>query len=242
VRRAAAAAIDRTTLRLTRGGPTLGPIATHYLAPKVPGHEEAGGAKGTFDFMTNPKADLALAKSYMRKAGYASGLYNGPALLMVGDNQPPASRTGEAVQSQLAKLGFKFNYRQVSRPTTFSKFCGSPKAKVAVCPNGGWGKDFFDPQSLLDPVFNGKNIVPVGNVNWSHVDDPELNASLDIAVSETDPAKRARAYGEIDRTVTGRAYVIPWLWDNNINFTSSDVKGVVNTFNAAWDMAFMSLK
>ena len=55
----------------------------------------------------------------------------------------------------------------MSRPTTFSKFCGSPKAKVAVCPNGGWGKDFFDAQSLLDPVFNGKNIVPVGSVNWS---------------------------------------------------------------------------
>ncbi len=242
VRRAAAAAIDRTTLRLTRGGPTLGPIATHYLAPKVPGHEEAGGTEGTFDFMKKPKADLTLAKDYMRKAGYPSGLYDGPALLMAGDNQPPSSKTGEAVQSQLAKLGFKFNYRQVSRPTTFSKFCGSPKAKVAVCPNGGWGKDFFDPQSLLDPVFNGKNIVPVGNVNWSAVDDPELNAGLDIAVAETDPERRARAYGEIDRTITGRAYVIPWLWDNNINFASEDVKGVVNTYNAAWDMSYMSLK
>jgi peptide/nickel transport system substrate-binding protein len=242
VRRAAAAAIDRNALRLTRGGPTLGPIATHYIAPGVPGYEEAGGAAGKYDFMKNPSGDLKLAAQYMKKAGYASGKYDGPELLMAGDNQPPSSKTGEAVESQLQKLGFKFNYRQVSRPTTFSKFCGSPKAKVAVCPNGGWGKDFFDAQSLLDPVFNGKNIVPVGNVNWANVDDPELNAALDIAVGETDPAKRAKLYGEIDDMVTNAAYVIPWLWDNQINLESENVKGVLNRFNNSWDMAFMSLK
>jgi peptide/nickel transport system substrate-binding protein len=242
VRRAAAAVIDRNALRLTRGGATLGPIATHYLAPGVPGFEEAGGLNGTFDFMQNPAGDLKLAQEYMKKAGYETGKYTGPELLMSGDNQPPASNTGEAVQSQLAKLGFKFNYRQVSRPTTFSKFCGSPKAKVAVCPNGGWGKDFFDAQSLLDPVFNGKNIVPVGNVNWASIDDPELNATLDTAVSETDPEERAKSYGEIDKTVTENAYVIPWLWDNNVNLRSEDVKGVLNRFNSSWDMSFTSLK
>ena len=242
VRRAAAAAIDRNALRLTRGGPTLGPIATHYIAPGVPGFEEAGGMEGKYDFMKNPAGDLKLAAEYLKKAGYASGKYDGPALLMAGDNQPPSSKTGEAVQSQLEKLGFKFNYRQVSRPTTFSKFCGSPKAKVAVCPNGGWGKDFFDAQSLLDPVFNSKNIVPVGSVTWSYVKNPELDAALDIAVSETDPAKRAKLYGEIDDIVTDNAYVIPWLWDNQINLASEDVKGVLNKFNNSWDMSFLSLK
>jgi len=242
VRRAAAAAIDRNALRLTRGGSTLGPTATHFIAPGVPGFEEAGGLAGTFDFAKNPAGDLKLAQEYMKKAGYPSGKYTGPELLMAGDNQPPAANTGEAVQSQLEKLGFKFNYRQVSRPTTFSKFCGSPKANVAVCPNGGWGKDFFDAQSLLDPVFNGKNIVPVGNVNWAEVNDPELNAALDLAVGETDPQKRAQAYGDIDKTITGQAYVIPWLWDNQVNIASEDVKGVLNRFNSSWDMSFMSLK
>ena len=242
VRRAVAAVIDRNALRLTRGGPTLGPIATHYLPPGMPGFAEGGGDKGTFPFMTKPSGDLKLAQQYMRKAGYASGKYSGPELLMAGDNQVPASKTGEAVQSQLAKLGFKFNYRQVSRPTTFAKFCGAPKAKVAVCPNGAWGKDFYDAQSLLDPVFNGKNIVPVATPNWSNIDDPELNAALDIATTETDPEERAKLYGEIDRTVTGAAYVVPWLWDNQINLASANVKGPVNKFNSAWDIAYMSLK
>ena len=242
VRRAAAAAIDRNALRLTRGGPTLGPIATHFLGPGMAGFKEAGGTAGTFDFMKNPSGDLKLAARYMKKAGYPSGKYSGPPLSMVGDNDLPGSRTGEAVQAQLEKLGFKFDYRQTDRTTTLANSCGSSTAKIAVCPNGGWLKDFFDPQSMLDPVFNGRNIAPENGVNWAQVNDPELNAALDAAVEETDPDRRARDYASIDRMVTNRAYVITWLWDNQINFASANVDGVVNVFNASWDIAFMSLK
>jgi peptide/nickel transport system substrate-binding protein len=243
VRRAAAAAIDRTTLRLTRGGETLGPIATHFLPPGMSGFAQGGGAKGTFAFMKNPKADLALARRYMKKAGYPSGRYSGPPLLMVGSNQPPSSNTSEAVRDQLSKLGFKFDFRLVDHAATLGTTCGAPEAKVAVCPDGAWIKDFFDPQSMLDPVFNGDQIHPEsGGPNWAQVDDAELNARLEIATSDTDPALRARDYGEIDRTVTGRAYVIPWLWDNQINSVSEDVKGVVNKFSSAWDLSYSSLK
>jgi peptide/nickel transport system substrate-binding protein len=242
VRRAAAAAINKNALRLTRGGAKLGPIATHFVGPGIGGFEEAGGAAGTFDFTKNPDGDLKLAEQYMKKAGYASGKYSGPPLLMVGDNELPGSRTGEAVQAQLEQLGFKFDYRQTTRTTTFANSCASSTAKVAVCPNGGFQKDFFDPQSLLDPAFNGKNIAPVNSPNWSNVNDPEVNEALEMAVRETDPASRARDYGDIDKMVTGRAYVITWLWDDQINFASDNVRGVVNTFDATWDVSFTSLK
>ena len=48
--------------------------------------EEAGPG---LDFTSNPNGDLALAASYMKKAGYPSGKYTGPPLLMVG-RQPAA--------------------------------------------------------------------------------------------------------------------------------------------------------
>ena len=243
VRRAVSAVIDRNTLRLTRGGPTLGPTASHFLPPELPGFEAAGGLKGPgFDFVSNPDGDLKLAQEYMKKGGYPSGKYTGKALLMVGDNQPPASKTGEAVQSQLESLGFKLTYRQVSHPTMLSKFCQSPKAKVAICPNLGWGKDFFDSQSMLDPTANGRNIVQSNNVNTALIDDPKINALLDKATSETDQEARAKTYAQVDRMITDGAYYVPWLWDNQVNFTSKDVKGVRSKFNSAWDLSFSSLK
>ncbi len=243
VRRAVSAAIDRDTLRLTRGGETLGPTATHFLPPEIPGFEEAGGLEGPgFDFSSNPKADLDLAMEYMKKGGYPTGKYTGKALLMVGDNQPPASKTGEAIQSQLEALGFKLNYRQVSHPTMYSKFCQVPKANVAICPNLGWGKDFFDGQSMLDPIANGKNIVQTGNVNSAQVDDPKINAALDEATQETDPAKRAELYGEIDKMLTEGAYYVVWLWDNQIDLRSKNIQAVRNKFNSSWDLTYSSVK
>jgi peptide/nickel transport system substrate-binding protein len=241
VRRAVAAAIDRDALRRTLGDPALGAIATHVLTPQLPAFAGAGGVAGTFDFMKSPGGDLRLAQRYMRRAGYPAGRYHGPPLAMVGDDQQPSSATAAAVRSQLERLGFSFRYRQSSRAKMFD-LCGVASARVAVCPNGSWAADFFDPQPLLDPVFDGETAAPFASVNWAQVHDPELDAGFDIAAALTDPQKRTRAYAEIDRTVTGRAYVVPWLWDNQISFASANVKGVVNRFDASWDMAFMSLR
>jgi peptide/nickel transport system substrate-binding protein len=243
VRKAVIAATDRTALRLTRGGDTLGGLATHFIPPGIPGFDEAGGDKGPgFDFYASPTANLDLAKSYMKKGGFKTGLYTGPKLLMIGDNQPPASLTGEAFQSQLAKLGFKLNYRQVTHDTMISKFCGTTKDHPELCPNFGWGKDFYDAQSMIDPIFNGKNIAPTGNVNTSLVNDPKLNAGIDKAKLITNPTERAKAWAELDKYATGQAYYDVWLWDNQINLSSKNVAVVLNKFNTSADLTYTSLK
>jgi peptide/nickel transport system substrate-binding protein len=243
VRKALAAVTDRDALRLTRGGETLGPLATHFIPPEMPGFEEAGGMAGPgYDFYKNPNGDVNLAMSYMKKAGYKTGKYTGPALLMVADNIAPAKQTAEAWQSQIAKIGIKVNLREVPHATMLSKFCQVTKANVALCPTLGWGKDFFDSQSLIDPVFNGKNIVPSGNVNSAQANDPKLNAQMDKATSITDNAARAKAYGDLDRALTGRVYYITWLWDNQIQFASKNVNGVKSKFNSDWDLTFSSVK
>lgn len=240
VRRAVAAAIDREALRASRGGKPLGAVATHFLPPSIPGFAGGGGLTGSLDFMRKPRGDMVLARSYLRKAGYRSGRYSGPPLLLVSEDRPPASITAAIVQRRLERLGFAFDVRRVSRTESFTSFCGLPTARVAICPNGVWSKDMFDPQGLLQPVFDGERIRTIGNVNWANVDDAELNANFDIAATETDPGKRAGAYAEIDRTVTGRAYVVPWLWDAQVAFASRDVRGLVSRFTGSWDMTQMS--
>jgi peptide/nickel transport system substrate-binding protein len=244
VRRAIAAVIDKTALRQTRGGPTLGTIATHLLPPGIAGHEEAGGTEGPgFDFMSSETANVALAKSYMKKAGYANGTYTGAPLVTFADNVSPAKETAEAFQEQVKAIGLKLQFREVPHATMLSKFCQVPKQKVAICPNLGWGADFFAAQSFIDPLFNGKNIVPSGNVNTAQVDDPQLNAKIEKAKQITDPAASAKAWGALDKEVTSQAYFIPWLWDNNVGLQSTNLKGISSKFNSgAYDFAFSSLK
>src|SRR3989442_10875218 len=101
VRKAVAAVIDGNALVATRGGSRIGPVATHYIPPFLPGFQEAGGSKSPYDYMSQPNGNLALAKRYMRKAGYASGRDNRPSPPMVGDDFPPAENTSGTRQSQL---------------------------------------------------------------------------------------------------------------------------------------------
>jgi peptide/nickel transport system substrate-binding protein len=161
---------------------------------------------------------------------------------MVGDDEAPTNRTAEAFQAQLQKIGVKVKLRQVPHETVLSEFCQAPKADVALCPNLGWAKDFYDAQSFMDLLFSGEQIQEEGNYNHSELDDPKINEMITEAGAITDPRERAKAYGELDRAVTELVPVIPWLWDNQVNIRSSDVKGVVNAFNSTYDLSFTSLE
>jgi peptide/nickel transport system substrate-binding protein len=244
VRKAIIAAFDRTAMRQAFGGPLTGLIPTHFIPPGLAGFDQAGGMQGPGDdFLSNPNGNMQLAQSYLKKAGYPSGkITNSPKLLMVSDNATYQLKAAQIAEAQLTKLGFKIQFRAVSRSTMYTQFCDVPAKEPAFCPSVGWLKDFPDPQTLLDPTFNGKNIIGANNSNWPLLNDPKINDAMDKAELVQDPAQRAQAWGDIDKMVTADAPGVPWLWDTQPNLQSSDVNGVINKANASWDFSFTSLK
>jgi peptide/nickel transport system substrate-binding protein len=244
VRKAIIAGFDRDALRLTRGGETIGDIPTHYIPPGLAGFEEAGGFEGPgVDFMANPKGDPELSAEYFRQAGYDSGKYDGDeTFLMVGDNEGVGARTAEVAAQQFEEMGFKVRLQQVTHDAMYTKFCNRSKADVSICPNVGWLKDFADPQTFLDPTFNGDNILETGNSNWSELDDEELNQMMDEAALLTDPAERAEAWAEIDTRITELAPAIMWIWDKQPNIRSENVVGVIDEDNGLWSLAHTSIR
>jgi peptide/nickel transport system substrate-binding protein len=244
LRRAVVAGFDRDALRRAFGGPTTGLLATHFIPPGIEGYEQGGGAKGpNADFIRNPTGDMALARQYLKKAGYPSGRYTGKQkLLMVVDNATQQKKVGEVVQDQLSKLGFKLNPRFVSRDTMYTSFCNVPAKKVPVCPSVGWLKDFPDPETMLDATFSGKNIKSVNNSNWPQLDVKKIDTAMRRAEVLQEPAQRAKVWGQIDREIVDQAPAIPWLWDTQALLKSKDVNGVVNKANASFDFTFTSVQ
>jgi len=244
VRKAVIAGMNKQALQLAFGGPLVGAIPTHFLAPSMAGFDEAGGTNGPdLDFMHTPGGDPALAASYMKKAGYPSGKYTGTETLqMVTDGAGAQKKVAETALSSFQALGFKVKLLAVERSTMYSKYCSVPKAKVAICPSVGWLKDFADPQTVLDPTFNGKNILPANNSNWPQLNDPAINKAMDDAETILDPKQRAQAWGKIDDMVTAAAPGILWLWDKGPSLWSKNVNPVLNQENASWDLSFISLK
>jgi peptide/nickel transport system substrate-binding protein len=244
VRKGVIAGFNRNAMRLTRGGSLIGDMPTHILNPGIPGFDDAGGLKGPgVDYMSNPEGDAGLAAEYFKKAGFASGKYDGKQkLLMVGTSEGVAQKAAEVAKQNFEDLGFQVTLRLGTQDAMYTKFCNVPKADVAICPNYGWLKDFADAQTFLDPTFNGKNILPSNNSNISQLNDPKINAAMRNAEVLTDPDERAKAWGQIDKMITDQAPVIPWNWDKQPVIRSGDVNGVVSRFNAQWDLSFTSVK
>jgi len=244
VRKAVIAASNRTDLRNTRGGELAGPVETHIIPPNFPGFEEAGGLEGPdLDYIQNPNGDMELAASYMEEAGFSSGKCEGDCdVTIVGDDSPPGSDTAEVFKDQLEQLGFNVTLQKIEHSTMYTKFCNVPKNEPEVCTNVGWLKDFQDAQSMLQNTFSGDAIVESNNSNWPLLDVPEINKAIQDATYLDDPDERAQAWAEVDTMIMEQAPVVPWIWDNQANIQSADVAGVINLFNANWDLSYSSIK
>jgi peptide/nickel transport system substrate-binding protein len=95
---------------------------------------------------------------------------------------------------------------------------------------------------MINPTFNGKNIVPTGNVNYPQLNDPKINQDMAAAQELTDQAARNKAWAKIDDEITAKAATVMWIWDNQVNIESKNVAGVVSKFNSSWDVTYTSLK
>jgi peptide/nickel transport system substrate-binding protein len=245
VRKAVAYVLDKNAMRLTRGGTVDGTIASHFIDPSFgnKGFVQAGG----FEFDPFPgssaSGNVAMAKSMLRAAGYPSGMYTGPQITQVADNTPPGSNTAAVVAADLAKIGFDVKTISVTHATMYTRFCNVPKQEPNICPNVGWLPDFHEPQTILDPTFNGKNIVPVNNSNWPQLNDPAINRQMDAAELMLDPQQRYAAWGRIDDEVTKTAAAIPWIWESFPSVYSKRVTHASEVWNGGSpDVTFMAVK
>ena len=243
VRRAVTAAFNPAGARAAVGGAVVGRIPTHWIPPGVPGFEEAGGYAGMgFDFLSDPDGNVALARDYMRQAGYSTGRYDGNASLeAVGVDQPYTRDLAGSVQRAFQSLGIELEVRLMGAKRT-DQLCTTRATTPAVCLNGYWLNDFDDAESVLPPLFSGAVIRDRANTNLSLLDDPSANLAMEDANETTGAADRAEAWAEADSAITGLAPAIPIVWYRYPLLRSDDVKGIVDESLAEWDLSFTSLR
>ena len=152
-------------------------------------------------------------------------------------------RPALVVAADLAKIGMEVKTISVTHATMYTKFCNVPAQEPSICPNVGWLPDFHEPQTILDPTFNGKNIVPVNNSNWPRLNDPKLNKQMDAAELMLDSKQRYAAWGKIDKEVTQTAAAIPWIWEKFPSLYSKRVTHASELWNGGSpDVTFMAVK
>jgi peptide/nickel transport system substrate-binding protein len=245
LRRAVWAAMDREALVKASGGAVTGQVATHFIYPGTLGFTKAGGYAGPkLDYNDDPDGNMTVAKKYMRLAGYPSGKYTGKqTVTIVGSTGDPNVEYGEIVNQTLLNLGFRTKLSVVDEPVMYGKYCAVPAAEIDVCPSVGLLRDFADPQTILDPAFNGENIVSTNNSNFGQVNDRAIDKQMDRASLVRGARARAKAWAGIDEGLVKQAVGIPFEFSNQPELESKNVAGVSQQWNdGAWDLSFTSLK
>ena len=249
VRKAVIAGFDREAMRLTRGGELVGDIPTHFIPPGMPGFEEAGGLKGPgVDFMSQPDGRHGARRRVLQEGGLRLRQVRGRRGAADGRRRPRASaqKAAEVAKEQFEKLGFKVRLRPGHAATRCTRSSAtSPTAKVAICPNVGWLKDFADAADDPRPdVQRRRTSSRPSNSNWSQLDDPELNEEMDKAKLADRSAGARRGVGRRStrRSPSSRP-PINWIWDKTPQHPRrTNVNGVVDEDNALWALAYTSLK
>ena len=245
LRKAVWAALDREEMIKVGGGNLFYQVGTHFIYPGSEGYQLAGGAAGPqVDYNMFPKGNPLVAAKYMKAAGYPSGKYTGAATLqVVGVTGHPYDTEAEIVNQTLLNLGFRTNLSLFSYSVAGGKFCGVPAQEIDVCPDGGWTRDFADPQTILDIPFAGYNITPENNSNAGQVNNLRINAAMRAAEQVVGVRARAAAWAKIDRMLVGIAAAIPWAFTKQPLIESSDVRGINDVWNGGtWDYSYTSLK
>jgi peptide/nickel transport system substrate-binding protein len=169
VRRAMNWIMDKSALRRAWGGPTAGAIAHHIIPDAL-----FNGQLSKYNPYGSPgdTGDLAKAKAAMKGSKYdtkGDGTCSAAAcknVLMIKDKRGVDDRMMPVIAADAAKIGVTFTVREVAGayPTI-----QTPAKNVPIAERPGWGKDFADAITFFTPLFDGRNIIPQGNTNYSLV-------------------------------------------------------------------------
>jgi ABC-type transport system substrate-binding protein len=206
VRRAVASAIDRDHLVLIKASSLR--AATQPIPPSVPGFDPD---------IPGQRYDYAAALEHMKNAGLAFDPKTGKGGWPETITYPIYKmglweQTGQDVAQDLAKIGLRLELKTLSYPTFLA--LSRRRGKTQISPQA-WTQDYPDASDFFEPVFASKAINDEDSNNPSFYKNAKLDALLDRARRELDPAERKRLYAEATRIVCDDA---PWAFTYSVRF------------------------
>ena len=213
VRRALNYAYNRDAVLKIIGGEYAGKPSSTITAPTVPGYEK-------YDAYPAPlTGDVDKAKALL------AGKTLAPIKYCYRPGTTIREQTAAAVKQALERAGFQIVLAPTDKDSHYTIV--GKKGNDCGLISSGWGQDFPSNSTVMGVLMKGgAAIQPEGNVNWSYLDVPEVNAELDRLAAEPDVAKAAAGYMALDKKVmTDYAPLIPVYYDHSYSLVGSKVGG-----------------
>jgi peptide/nickel transport system substrate-binding protein len=231
-------AADKTALQTARGGADAGgDIATNMLPPNISGHEDSLDPFNT----KSGKPQIEKAKDELKQCGHPDGF----STVIAARNKGKEPTSAEALQQALGQVGIKATLDVSDASAYFRTTIGTPNnvhAKHYGIMTAGWGADYPRPSGFLQVLVDGRQIKPSGNNNYAELNDPEINSLIDKAQAETDPAKAADIWAQINSKVMDTATQLPFVYDKALNYRNPKTTNVfVNPYYGMWDFSTLGV-
>jgi peptide/nickel transport system substrate-binding protein len=169
VRKAMNWIMNKTALIQAWGGPTIGSVANHIapdsifdnqlseFAPyKTPGNNGSvakamAAMKGSpYDTKNNGMCDASQCKN----------------VLLISDTRAQDPKMVSVIETDAKKIGITFNVHTINGAYPAIQ---TVARNIPLAERPGWGKDYADALTFFEPLFDGRNIIPTGNTNYSLV-------------------------------------------------------------------------
>jgi peptide/nickel transport system substrate-binding protein len=233
-------ASDKIAAQTGYGGPvTGGDVASTIIPPTVNGYRK-------FDLYPTPDGhgDLAKAKQELAACGKPNGFKT---KISARSDRPKEVAAAEGLQQGLAKVGIQADIVQFPAGDYFNKYVGVPNY---VHQHGiglmlmAWAADWPTGFGFLSQIVDGRAIKPSGGNNLAEENNPNVNAALDAAIANTDPAARTKAWGDIDEMVMKDSVIVPLIYAKVLLYRPPNVTnvGVTEGYGGMYDYLNLGVK
>ena len=198
VREAIAVAIDRAALLKNAGGDFAGVLADGVIKPNE-GLDYA--PTGMWDTMFGQKVpdtgDPELAKKLIAESGKPA-----PTVTFDYPQTPTNDKAAAILVASLGKAGITAKPNPIEPGQYYSTVFDPEKAHEII--NAGWAPDWPNASTIIPELFT-----PSGGFNLSQYDNKEFNAASDAAKIETDRAKQATAWQDLNKKAMQDVVAVP---------------------------------
>ncbi|WAZ23920.1 ABC transporter substrate-binding protein [Streptomyces cinnabarinus] len=217
VREAIAYALPVTPFVRAYGGTDAMEVAGGLISPTVTGYDPGFDPFGK---KKKPAGDPAKAKELLEKAG-KSGLK----LTFGYINTPEGQQYSTAMAAGLEKAGFDVQRQEIPAETYYDQV--SKVDNNFDIYHTAWGADWPSASTVIPPLYDGRQIQD-GASNYSHINDPKVNADIDKASTITDPVKAAEAWNAINEYIVKDVVSnIPTAYYKQTQIAGSKIGGLV---------------
>lgn len=217
VREAIAYALPITPFVRAYGGTDAMEVAGGLISPTVSGYDPGFDPFGK---KKKPAGDPEKAKELLEKAGKS-----GMKLTFGYINTPEGQQYSTAMAAGLEKAGFDVQRQDIPAETYYDQV--SKVENNFDIFHTAWGADWPSASTVIPPLYDGRQIQD-GASNYSHIDDPKVNADIDKAGTITDPVKAAEAWNAINEYIVKDVVSnIPTAYYKQTQIAGSKIGGLV---------------